>query len=211
MDLDVEISSGSLHGGILDIEKDDFLIQEKLTSGGNHIEFVLSEDKVVNVIIRQGDSDTRVTALYRSGQVRRSAPGAEPMQNDIPQRTSKEGDVPVKTQPGSTTTELAGAQVEVGSPKIEVDTLEPEGEGPDKSGRVYCPMVYSTLSVFHHALDVSVCCYMENAPGHKRSDLKETALFEAYNDPGFRLVRRTLNSKSHIPVCDACPYSSFRS
>ena len=26
-------------------------------------------------------------------------------------------------------------------------------------------MVYTTLSVFQHSLDLSICCYMENVPG----------------------------------------------
>ena len=211
LDLDVRISSGSVYGGILDIETDDFLMQEKLASGRNQIGFVLSEDKLVNVIIRQGDSDAAVAALYRSGRVRRGVLGAESIQSGVPQGTPREGDVPATTRGSSTTTEAAPTQIQVDSPKADVEAIEPEGQGPDKSGRIYCPMVYSTLSIFHHSLDVSVCCYMENAPGHIRANLKETPVLRAYNDPGFRLVRRTLNSKNHIPVCEACPYGGFRS
>jgi hypothetical protein len=71
-------------------------------------------------------------------------------------------------------------------------------------------MVYTTLSVFHHSLDVSICCYMENAPGNRQPSLKELPLLQAYNDDGFRLVRRTLNTDRHIPVCESCPYGASR-
>jgi hypothetical protein len=82
---------------------------------------------------------------------------------------------------------------------------------PSKSARVYCPMVYNVLSVFHHSLDISVCCYMENASGHLRPNLTQRDLLASYNDSGFRLVRRTLNSDTHLPVCDLCPYGPLRS
>jgi hypothetical protein len=71
-------------------------------------------------------------------------------------------------------------------------------------------MVYTTLSIFHHSLDVSTCCYMET-PGTTPSNMKEMTLLEAYNDPGFKLVRRTLNSDRHVPVCDSCSYGALRS
>jgi hypothetical protein len=72
-------------------------------------------------------------------------------------------------------------------------------------------MVYSTLSVFHHSLDVSVCCYMETAPGQRQPNLKNMTVRQAYNDDGFRLVRRTLNTDRHIGVCDSCPFGTSRS
>ena len=72
-------------------------------------------------------------------------------------------------------------------------------------------MVYTTLSVFHHSLDLSICCYMENAPGTSQPNLKDMPLLQAYNADGFKLVRRTLNGDRHVPVCDSCPYGASRS
>ena len=64
-----------------------------------------------------------------------------------------------------------------------VKTSSPQASGLDseksgtpelyKPGRIYCPMVYTTLSVFQHSLDLSICCYMENVPGERRSNLKD--------------------------------------
>ena len=70
-------------------------------------------------------------------------------------------------------------------------------------------MVYTTLSVFQHSLDVSICCYMETVPGERRSNLKDNPVLEAYNADGFKLVRRTLTTDQHLPVCDSCPYEPF--
>jgi hypothetical protein len=72
-------------------------------------------------------------------------------------------------------------------------------------------MVYTTLSVFHHSLDVSICCYMENAPGARPPNLKDEPMLQAYNSEGFKLVRRTLGTDHHIPTCDSCPYGAVRS
>ena len=85
-----------------------------------------------------------------------------------------------------------------------------EDHGPNKAVRIYCPMVYNTLSVFHHSLDVSTCCYMETAPGHEHPSLKGQSLSDAYNDAGFRLVRRSLHANRRIPVCESCPYDGVR-
>jgi pyruvate-formate lyase-activating enzyme len=79
-----------------------------------------------------------------------------------------------------------------------------------KSGRIFCPMVYSTLSVFQHDLNVSTCCYMQHPPGHHQPSLREKNLLEAMNDPGFKLVRRTLH-RDHLAICNACGYGTCRS
>ena len=71
-------------------------------------------------------------------------------------------------------------------------------------------MVYTTLSVFQHSLDLSICCYMETVPGERRSNLKDKPVLEAYNADGFKLVRRTLTTDRHLPVCDSCPYGSIQ-
>jgi hypothetical protein len=199
LDLQVEVESGELYGGILDIERDDFIVQERLHSGKTPIDFALAEDRLVDVVIRQGMDDSAVAAIYRHGRLSTGA-GA-----GLGKRVVYES---AKERPEERS---AVEQVPLPPPSPRVDPVGGETPGSVKPARIYCPMVYTTLSVFHHSLDVSICCYMERAPGQRQSSLKEVPLLQAYNDVGFRLVRRTLNTDHHIPVCDSCPYGASRS
>jgi hypothetical protein len=84
------------------------------------------------------------------------------------------------------------------------------GTSNGKRSRIYCPMVYNTLSVFQHALNASICCYMQAPPGHKLVSVKDRPLSEVVNAPAFQMVRESLMSREHIPVCDTCPYGDYR-
>jgi hypothetical protein len=94
--------------------------------------------------------------------------------------------------------------------RMSIQATGSEGQSLPKSGRIYCPMVYNTLSVFHHSLDVSTCCYMETAPGYNHPNLRELPLATAYNDPGLRFVRRSLHTRDRISVCESCSYDHVR-
>ena len=78
LDLQIDISSGQLYGGVLDIEKNEFIVQQELQSGSTQFQFALAEDRLIDVIIRQGAEDTPVSAIYRYGQLRVSAGIEEP-------------------------------------------------------------------------------------------------------------------------------------
>ncbi len=89
-------------------------------------------------------------------------------------------------------------------------TRDPHLGSPKKSGRIFCPMVYDTLSVFQHNLNVSTCCYMQSPPGFQPPNLRSGDLLKVMNDPGLKLVRRTLH-RDHLRICSACGYGNFRS
>ncbi len=229
LDLHVRISSGTLYGGVLDVEKDDFVVQKELHSGANQIEFTLPHGRVIEVILRQGDDDAPVVATYQLGYLRGSRvvhpePGETSEQESLQklslldvslaQVVSTPASLADTAEPApSGASSVAGEEpATVPAPLVESEksTEDVEAATPAKSDRIYCPMVYNALSVFHFSLDVSICCYMENAPGYKRPNLKGKSLLEVYNDPGFKLVRRTLTEDKHIPVCDTCPYGNYR-
>jgi Radical SAM superfamily len=211
LDLEVGIGSGHLYGGILDIEKDELIIQQELSSGSTRIHFALAEHGLVDVIVRQGADDTPVSAIYRYGRLSSSAA----QESNIRERTEEEsqenqsaGQAVRLPQIPETISDREGAS----SPQAPgVHPEESETPGLFKPGRIYCPMVYTTLSIFHHSLDVSICCYMENAPGERQPNLKDMPVLQAYNHDGFKLVRRTLNTDRHISVCNSCPYGAVRS
>jgi hypothetical protein len=193
LDLRVEISSGQLYGGILDIEKNEFIVQQELQSETTRMQFALAEDRLIDVVIRQGAKDTPVSAIYRYGRLRVSTGVAEPAE-------------------GESAEENLAVTEAVQPPELPSTTVDAEKTpGLYKPSRIYCPMVYTTLSVFQHSLDLSICCYMETVPGERRSNLKDKPVLEAYNADGFKLVRRTLTTDQHLPVCDSCPYGAFRS
>jgi hypothetical protein len=197
LDVGAEIQSGDLYGGILDIERDDFIVQEQLHSGVTRIQFALAEDRLVDVVIRQGRDDSPVAAIYRWGRLSTSGGAKEPVVREL--GTDRSDERPRVERSPQASSPPRFEPVESGTP------------GRSKPARIFCPMVYTTLSVFHHSLDVSICCYMENAPGHTQPCLKDAPLLHAYNDAGFKLVRRTLSTERHIPVCDSCPYGASRS
>jgi hypothetical protein len=197
LDLRVEAQTGDLYGGILDIERDDFIVQEQLHSGGTQIQFALAEERLIDVVIRQGADDSPVVAIYRYGRLSRHA-----------EREARETQESLKEDSEG---RPAAGQALQAPPPLRGDPVRSETTGPTKSARIYCPMVYTTLSVFHHSLDVSICCYMEHVPGQRQSSLKNGPLVQAYNDAGFRLVRQTLKTDRHISVCDSCPYGASRS
>jgi len=188
LQLDVGIAGGELYAGILDLEKNDFIQQRKLHAGSNTVDFAVPDARLVQVIVRQGDDDARVAATYRSGSFLAKADGAA-----IAPAQDLQGAVQAAAVEATVTADHASG-----------------GPAPSGRNRIYCPMVYNTLSVFHHSLEASVCCYMEHAPGRRRPSLKDRPLLDAYNDPGFRHVRRTLMSDAHLPVCETCPYGNFR-
>src|SRR5262245_11425927 len=213
LDLGIEISAGHLYAGILDVEKDDFIVQQELRSGKTRIQFALAANRLIDVVVRQGADDTQVSAIYRDGRLSVHT-GLQEL--DVPPETAAEN------SQGNQSPPQAVPPPEVSDAISESQGISPlVASGPDtekngvpglyKPSRIYCPMVYTTLSVFHHSLDLSICCYMENAPGEKQPNLKEKPVLQAYNDGGFKLVRRTLNTDRHIPVCDSCPYGVFRS
>ena len=208
LNLQIDISSGQLYGGVLDIEKNEFIVQQELQSGSTQFQFALAEDRLIDVIVRQGADDTPVRAIYRYGQLGLSAGLEEP---SIGEFAEENPEITQAVQPPElldTTSESEEA------PSPQAPGLDSEKSGIPglyKPGRIYCPMVYTTLSVFQHSLDISICCYMENAPGERRSNLKNMPVLEAYNADGFKLVRRTLTTDRHLPVCDSCPYGAFRS
>src|SRR5262245_33083655 len=208
LNLQIDISSGQLYGGILDIEKNEFIVQQELQSGSTRIQFALAEDRLIDVIVRQGADDTPVGAIYRNGQLRLSTGLEEPSIGE------SAGENPAATQavrPLETSDTIPESE-ETSSPQAPGFDSEKSGiPGLYKPSRIYCPMVYTTLSVFQHSLDISICCYMENVPGERRSNLKNRPVLQAYNTDGFKLVRRTLNTDRHLPVCDSCPYGAFRS
>ena len=49
LDLQVDISSGQLYGGILDIEKNEFIVQQQLRSESTRLQFALAEDRLIDV------------------------------------------------------------------------------------------------------------------------------------------------------------------
>jgi hypothetical protein len=208
LDLRVEICSGQLYGGILDIEKNEFVVQQELRSESTRLQFALAEDRLIDVVVRQGAEDTPVSAIYRYGELCVSAGLQEPLLGE-----SAEKNLPVTKAVGSP--EAPGTKSEANdTPSPQASGLDSEKNGIPglyKPSRIYCPMVYTTLSVFQHSLDISICCYMESVPGERRSNLKDTPVLQAYNADGFKLVRRTLNTDRHLPVCDSCPYGPFRS
>ena len=208
LDLQIDISSGQLYGGVLDIEKNEFIVQQKLQSGSTQVQFALAEKRLIDVIVRQGPDDTPVKAIYRYGQLRVSA-GIE--EAPVGESAGENPEVTQTVRPPETPDTISGSE-ETSSPQAPgLDSEKSAIPGLYKPGRIYCPMVYTTLSVFQHSLDISICCYMENVPGERRSNLKEMPVLQAYNVDGFKLVRRTLNTDQHLPVCDSCPYGAFRS
>ncbi|MCI0722809.1 MAG: radical SAM protein [Acidobacteria bacterium] len=217
LEVDVRVRSGQLYAGILDVEKNDFVIQREIPSGNNRIAFLLPEQKLVDVILRQGEDDGLVEATYVAGQIvqRGDSPPVQahevPTEGERPVPTSLQAVAVAESKRSSAATAEMVAVPRRDGLQAQISAEKTASGPPSKSSRIYCPMVYTTLSVFHHSFDVSVCCYMENAPGHTRPNLKDKALHDAYNDAGFRLVRRTLNTDQHIPVCDSCPYGNFRS
>jgi Radical SAM superfamily len=207
LNLQIDISSGQLYGGILDIEKNEFIVQQELQSGSTQFQFALAEDRLIDVIVRQGADDTPVRAIYRYGQLGLSAGLEEP---SIGESAEKNQEVTQTVRPAAA--ETISGSVETLSPQaLALDSEKSGIPGLYKPSRIYCPMVYTTLSVFQHSLDISICCYMENAPGEGRTNLKNMPVLQAYNADGFKLVRRTLTTDRHLPVCDSCPYGAFRS
>jgi hypothetical protein len=207
LNLQIDISSGQLYGGILDIEKNEFIVQQELQSGSTQFQFALAEDRLIDVIVRQGADDTPVRAIYRYGQLGLSAGLEEP---SIGESAEKNQEVTQTVRPAAA--ETISGSVETSSPQaLALDSEKSGIPGLYKPSRIYCPMVYTTLSVFQHSLDISICCYMENAPGEGRTNLKNMPVLQAYNADGFKLVRRTLTTDRHLPVCDSCPYGAFRS
>lgn len=210
LELRLEIHSGELYGGVLDVETDQFIIQEQLHSGCTQIKFALEANRVMDVVVRQGPVDVPVGGIYRYGRIIRGqggeeVPGRESMATVPRDRQAQEWPEKLEVPEAPVVTSPSGGAGQ--SP-----TAPPSGlPGSAKPARIYCPMVYTTLSVFHHSLDVSICCYMEKAPGEGQPSLKSMPVLRAYNDAGFRLVRQTLNTDRHIPVCDSCPYGAFRS
>jgi hypothetical protein len=201
LDLRTQVTSGKLFGGILDVARNDFINQVELVSGTTAVEFTLAERRLIQIIIRQGDDDAPVAGLFEGGTLEPS------MKADGLSMPSSEENLSSSVAQSGGVNESA----ETARPKpAEIDRDTRESDSGRKPGRIYCPMVYTTLSIFHHSLDVSTCCYMET-PGTAPPNMKETALLDAYNDPGFKLVRRTLNSDRHIPVCDSCSYGALRS
>jgi len=208
LDLQIEIGSGQLYGGVLDIEKNEFIFQQELQSGSTQIQFALAEERLIDVIVRQGADDTPVRAIYRYGQLGLSAGIEEPPVGE----SGEENPAVTQGGPPPETLDTISASEETSSPQAsDLDSEKSGIPGLYKPSRIYCPMVYTTLSVFQHSLDLSICCYMENVPGERRSNLKDMPVLEAYNADGFKLVRRTLNTDRHLPVCDSCPYGAFRS
>jgi hypothetical protein len=216
LDLHVDVESGQLYGGILDIEKDDFIVQQELGPGTTRISFTLAEPRVIDVVVRQGPDDGHVSAVYRSGRLSAgtgslSQLAGEPVAADANEDPPSppvvlSSETPALEAPAAMSAQPTAAPA--AAPPVESEGAG--GHTVSKASRVYCPMVYTTLSVFHHSLDVSICCYMENAPGNRQPSLKQMPLLQAYNDDGFRLVRRTLNTDRHIPVCESCPYGASR-
>jgi hypothetical protein len=200
LELEVQIDSGRLYGGILDTEKDTFVVQEELLSGNTCIEFALPDERLIDVVVRQGTDDTPISAVYWNGRLTALGDRNEPTVQESAEKHVEQ-----------TPTSLEGPQAMDTSSPISATrgTFRPP-LSLAKPFRIYCPMVYSTLSIFHHSLDVSICCYMETAPGERQPNLKDMAALQAYNDNGFKLVRRTLNTDHHIPVCDRCPYGAAR-
>jgi hypothetical protein len=204
------VKAGQLYGGILDVARNDFITQAELCSGTTSIEFTLPERRLIQIVIRQGADDTPVAGLFEGGTLEVSTNA-----DALSVATGEERGSSI-AQPGvvTETADSAGpepAEVDRGTHEFVERRLQPpQGDHTGTPGRIYCPMVYTTLSIFHHSLDVSTCCYMET-PGTTPSNMKEMTLLDAYNDPGFKLVRRTLNSDRHIPVCDSCSYGGRRS
>jgi Radical SAM superfamily len=212
LDLGIEISAGHLYAGILDVEKDDFIVQQELRSGKTRIQFALAENRLIDVVVRQGADDIPVSAIYRDARLSVHTGLQELDVRGTAEENSRGNQTPEQAVPppavSDTTSEAeATSSLQASGPYTEKNGVP----GLYKPSRIYCPMVYTTLSLFHHSLDLSICCYMENAPGKKQPNLKEMQVLQAYNDDGFKLVRRTLNSDRHIPVCDSCPYGVFRS
>jgi Radical SAM superfamily len=208
LDLRVEICSGQLYAGILDIEKNEFIVQQQLQSESTRIQFALAENRLIDVVVRQGSNDTPVSAIYRYGQLRVSAGLEEP---SIGESAEENPGITQAVRPPELLDSPSESE-EAPSPQASgLDSEKPGIPGLYKPSRIYCPMVYTTLSVFQHSLDVSICCYMENAPGERRPNLKNMPVLQAYNADGFKLVRRTLTTDRHLPVCDSCPYGDFRS
>jgi len=148
----------------------------------------------------QLSTDERQTAVFQDSAA------AAPTQRPDGELAPVEGDGS-SDAPASGGLECGPLDAAVSAPPPEAPADGTQGTRPS---RVFCPMVYTTLSVFHHSLDVSTCCYMET-PGPPPPNLTRVPIDDAYNDRGFRLVRRTLNTDRHVPVCDTCTYGTFRS
>jgi hypothetical protein len=197
--LKVNIHSGDVYGGILDVERNEFIVQEPLRSNGAKFAFSLEQDTDVQVIIRQGEHDTPVSGAFKKGAV--------VLATALAPNTLSE---PLVVEPAVALAPVAAA-ADTPAPATTEDTTpafeeRPARQGPVKNGRIYCPMVYNTLSVFHHSLAMSICCYMERVPGHVQPDLKDGNLLMTYNATGFRKVRATLKTSDHLPICVTCPY-----
>jgi hypothetical protein len=74
LNLQIDISSGQLYGGILDIEKNEFIVQQQLQAGSTQFQFALAENRLIDVVVRQGAEDTPVSAIYRYGELRFGGP-----------------------------------------------------------------------------------------------------------------------------------------
>jgi hypothetical protein len=192
----------------LDIENNEFVVHQELQSETTRMQFALAEDRLIDVVIRQGAKDTPVSAIYRYGRLRVSTGVAEPAEGESAEQNLA---VTEAVQPPEAPSTTLDAEKTPAMPASGIDSEKTRTPGLYKPGRIYCPMVYTTLSVFQHSLDVSICCYMETVPGERRSNLKDKPVLEAYNADGFKLVRRTLTTDQHLPVCDSCPYGAFRS
>jgi hypothetical protein len=67
--LALEIPSGRLYAGILDVDRDECVVQETLSSGRNRIDFVLAEERSIVIVVRQGADDTPVGLIYLDGML----------------------------------------------------------------------------------------------------------------------------------------------
>jgi hypothetical protein len=95
LDLGVEIKSGDLYGGILNVEEDRFIIQEQLRSGSTQMKFILGDTRLIDVVVRQGADDSPVSAVYRHGRLSSCSGVREPVvagsARDAPREESTPG------------------------------------------------------------------------------------------------------------------------
>ena len=182
---------------------DDSLRIVRVAAASDFVTSDASRDsKPTSGVLGTGDRNQRLKTRSRVSDDSAIGFWARLLGRKLQRRNSER--VPHGADPGTPASSPASSPTPVPNNKIEPKIAA------KKSGRIFCPMVYSTLSVFQHDLNVSTCCYMQHPPRHQQPSLRQKSLLEAMNDPGFKLVRRTLH-RDHLAICNACGYGTSRS
>jgi radical SAM protein with 4Fe4S-binding SPASM domain len=81
-----------------------------------------------------------------------------------------------------------------------ISAMPPPFSGISRSGRKLCTVPWESAVVLGNG-DVAACC----VPGLVMGNLNESTMQEIWNGPRYRELRATVNSRTPLPPCAACP------